>query len=95
MLCTLTTGRKASAGMQKQTSASTDESESDSCSKGNNVNSFGETKTSQYRRPPGEKKLLDEREKIPTRRSRRIKEIITAKSQVEKVSISLHNMQYS
>ena len=51
-----------------------------------NVNAFGEVKTSRYNRPPRDKKELDMREKIPTRRSQCIKEILKSKSEMEQVS---------
>ena len=49
------------------------------------TNCFGEVKTSRYRRPPRQKKGLDEREKVATRRSHRIKQIMDDKKELDKV----------
>ena len=69
-----------------ETQKSTDGSDSDTSVKSANVNAFGEVKTSQYNRPPRGKKQLDMREKIPTRRSRHIKEILKLKWEMEQVN---------
>ncbi|MCG8626008.1 MAG: hypothetical protein MJE68_28925 [Proteobacteria bacterium] len=68
-----------------QAADSTDDSENDGVASSVHVNAFGEVKTSRYRRPPRDKKVLDEREKIPTRRSTRIKDMIQSKNEMEKV----------
>ena len=65
---------------------STDGSDSDTSVKPADVNAFREVKTSRYNRPPRDKKKLDMREKIPTRRSCCIKEILKSKSEMEQVS---------
>ena len=43
------------------------------------TNAFGEAKTSRHNRPPRSKKLLEKREKIPTRKSKRILQMHEAK----------------
>ena len=51
------------------------------------VNAFREVKTSQYDRPLQDKKILEKREKIATRHSRRLKDIITTKEKLLKVVV--------
>ena len=53
---------------------STEESESDVGDDNvlGQTNAFGEAKTSRHNRPPRSKKLLEKREKIPTRKSKHI-----------------------
>lgn len=72
---------------------STDDSESDALEKDpKNIpmkrNAFGEAKTSRYNRPPRDKKCLEKREKIATRRSRRIKQILDEKNKLDEVIIA-------
>lgn len=49
------------------------------------TNSFGEAKTSRYNRPPRDKKVLEKREKIATRRSHRIKQLLEEKKKLDEV----------
>ena len=54
------------------------------------TNVFGETKTSRYNRPPCDKKILDKRDKIVTRRSSRIQRLLQEKKKLDEVRIYLH-----
>ena len=72
----------------------TDDSESDQCSgtsrssmKSTNV--FGETKTLRYNQPPRDKKILDKRDKIATRCSSRIQQLLQEKKKLDEVRIYL------
>ena len=72
----------------------TDDSESDQCSSTSrssrkSTNVFGETKTSRYNRPPCDKKILDKRDKIATRRSSRIQQLLQEKKKLDEVRIYL------
>ena len=80
----------SSYGGKKSSYFSTDESEVDVSAKATDkfpkdVNKFGHCKTSRYNRPPRDKKVLDEREKIATRRSSRIKELMEEKKKLDAV----------
>ena len=48
-------------------------------------NCFGEAKTSHYKRPVREKKVLEDREKVATRRSWHIQQMIEDKKKLDKV----------
>ena len=52
-------------------------------------NVFGEPKISRHNRPPRPKKLLEKREKIATRKSKRILEMHAAKKELDKVNINI------
>ena len=52
-------------------------------------NAFGEPKTSRHNRPPRPNKLLEKREKIATRKSKRILEMHAAKKELDKVNINI------
>ena len=52
-------------------------------------NAFGEPKTSRHNRPPRPKKLLEKREKIATRKSKRILEMHATKKELDKVNINI------
>ena len=72
----------------------TDDSESDQCSgtsrsNRQSTNVFGETKTSRYNRPPHDKKILDKRDKIATRCSSRIQQLLQEKKKLDEVRIYL------
>ena len=70
---------------------STEESESD-VGEGNmlrKTNAFGEPKTTRHSRPPRPKKLLEKREKIATRKSKRIIQMHAAKKEVDKVDTNI------
>ena len=72
----------------------TDDSESDQCSGTSRTsrectNVFGETKTSRYNRPPRDKKILDKRDKIATRHSSRIQQLLQEKKKLDEVSLYL------
>ena len=49
-------------------------------------NSFGQKKTSHYNREPHKKSALMDREKVATRQSRRIKQIMKDKKELDEVS---------
>lgn len=72
---------------------STEESESDVGDDNvlGRTNAFGEAKTSRHNRPPRSKKLLEKREKIPTRKSKCILQMHEAKKQLDKVGLNIHN----
>ena len=53
------------------------------------TNVFGDTKTSRYNRPPHDKKILDQRDKIATRRSGRIQQLLQEKKKLDEVRIYL------
>ena len=74
--------------MINQYNDSTEESESDTGQKTNftRTNAFGEPKTTRHNRPPRQKNLLAKRERIPTRKSKRICALEKAKKQLDKVS---------
>ena len=72
----------------------TDDSESDQCSGTSRTtrqctNVFGETKTSRYNQPPHDKKILDKRDKIATRRSSRIQQLLQEKKKLDQVRLYL------
>ena len=52
-------------------------------------NAFGEPKTRRHNRPPRPNKLLEKREKIETRKSKRILEMHAAKKELDKVNINI------
>ena len=69
---------------------STEESESDT---GDNfqhfkVNAFGQPKTSRHNRPACSKKILEQRERVATRKSKHISAMSKAKKNAEEVSIN-------
>ena len=72
---------------------STEESESDVGDDNvlRQTNAFGEAKTSRHNRPPRSKKLLEKREKIPTRKSKCILQIHEAKKQLDKVGLNIRS----
>ena len=78
----------------------TDDSESEQCSGTSKsrrkcTNVFGETKTSRYNRPPHDKELLDQRDKIATRFSSRIQQLLEEKKKLDEVRLYLlPNIQY-
>ena len=56
---------------------------------------FGKVKISRYNRGPCDKKILDEREKIATRHSSRIKQLLEEKKKLDEVSKYLYiNIHY-
>ena len=70
--------------MDHRSYVTTDDSETDGAS--SNVkkdrklrNTFGQAKNSRYNREPCDRKILDDREKIATRRSHRIKQLLEEK----------------
>ena len=72
----------------------TDDSESDQCSGTSRsrrqcTNVFGEPKSSRYNRPPRDKKLLDQRDKIATRHSSRIQQLLQEKKKLDQVRLYL------
>ena len=72
----------------------TDDSESDQCSGTSRssrqcTNVFGETKTLRYNRPPHDKKILDKRDKIATRHSSRIQQLLQEKKKLDQVRLYL------
>ena len=74
--------------LMNQYNESTEESESDTGQKTyfKRTNAFGEPKTKRYNCLPRDKKLLVKRERIPTRKSKRILAIEKAKKDLDKVS---------
>ena len=90
-------GLSASFPRDPTSYVTTDDSETDGASsnlkKGPKLrNAFGEAKTSRYNRPPRDKKILDEREKIATRCSHRIKQLLDEKKKLDEVYIILLNI---
>ena len=70
--------------------AAGDDSESDAVSglensEGLATNAFGQSKTKRYNRGPRDKSQLEEREKIATRRSKRIKDMLDDKKKLDSV----------
>ena len=57
-------------------------------------NSFGQKKTSRYNREPRKKSALMDREKVATQRSRRIKQIMKDKKELDEVTCIIYwNLQ--
>ena len=74
----------------------TDDSESDqrdgNVGNGRHVsNAFGQCKTSRYKRPPRDKKVLEQCEKIATRHSSRIKQLLDEKKKLDEVTYNYFN----
>ena len=65
-----------------------EDSESDTGDKSQHfkVNAFGHPKTSRHNRPPRSKKILEQRERVATRKSKRISAMSKAKRTAEEVS---------
>ena len=57
-------------------------------------NAYGQCKTSRYNRPPHDKKVLEQHEKIATRHSSRIKQLLDEKNKLDEVSTNLFH-EYS
>ena len=77
--------------MRNASNDTTEESESD-VGKGivlGRTNAFGEPKTTRHNRPPRTKKLLEKRERIATRKSKRILEIHATKKELDNVNINI------
>ena len=77
----------------------TDDSESDQCSSTSKsrrkcTNVFWETKTSRYNRPPHDKKLLDQRDKIAMRHSSRIQQLLEEKKKLDEVRLYSFQNEY-
>ena len=92
--CTLIAEVSSSFGGHKTSYFTTDESKSeDPTSEGKRrkttENCFGEAKTSRYNRPPHDKKILEKREKIATRQSHRIKQLLDEKIKLDEVITDL------
>ena len=68
----------------------TDDSETDQADKPSGKrsdvsNAYGHCKTSRYNRPPCDKKVLEQHEKIATKRSSRIKQLLDEKKKLDDV----------
>ena len=74
--------------MANRDNITTEESESDNGDNNGNyrVNAFGEPKTSRHNRPPRSKKILEKRERVATRKSKRISAMHKAKKVCQEVS---------
>ena len=55
------------------------------------TNAFGEPKTTQHKRPPRPKKLLEKREKIATCKSKYILQMHAAKKELDKVDTNIQH----
>ena len=74
----------------------TDDSESDQrdgdvANQRHASNAYGQCKTSRYKRPPCDKKVLEQRKKIATRHSSRIKQLLDEKKKLDEVSDKYFN----
>ena len=79
--------------MANKDNVSTEESESDNGGNIGNyrVNAFGEPKTSRHNRPPHSKKILEKRELVATRKSKRISAMNKAKISSQDVSRNIRH----
>ena len=86
----INSGTSSSYPTRVSTVQSTDESEAESLSGAQSAsrihtNAFDHPKTTRYNRPPRDKSVLDDREKIATRRSKRIQDIMEDKKKLDSV----------
>ena len=66
-----------------------------SSASGVHTNAFGHPKTTRYNRPPRDKSVLDDREKIATRCSKRIQDITEDKKKLDSVRTYLRIFIYT